>query len=337
MKLYYLKVMTKILWFEHMYQPSWNFKAYEDKWGKWDPKKMIDECYRPNALLMKKLGIKINMNITQTMFNFFKENDAMDVLEIYQELAGKGQIEIVGSTAHHILAIQKYSSVLDKEIQMQTRFVKIFFNQSPKIFFPPEMAIDENTESLVEKNGFKGIIVSGGKPNFQTYDTTGIFENKIKIFPHNNICSAQFAFPVNGFTSDNDLDMVFQLLERYQEPVLFAFDHESFGGYNNPHMLKMKERFFQMCVEKGHEFVNFSDLMQHRIYGKVELKATTWVGDYSKWKKMPDREFMIEKAIEKVNKRNGFYIRKWILPSCHLHIDYATTLFWKYCAEAGLL
>ena len=140
--------MAKIIWFEHMYQPAWNNEAY----GSWDPKRMIDECYRPNALLMKECGVKINMNITQTMFEFFKVNDALDVLEIYKELGA--QIELVGSTAHHILAIEKYDIVLPLEIEDQKRFLQHYFGQTPNVFFPPEMAIDESTAELVKTNSF---------------------------------------------------------------------------------------------------------------------------------------------------------------------------------------
>lgn len=295
---------------------------------------MIDECYRPNALLMKKLGIKINMNITQTMFDFFKENDALDVLEIYKQLGS--QIEFVGSTAHHILAIRRYDRVLPEEIVHQERFINLFFGQSPKVFFPPEMAVDEDTEHLVASLGYKGMIVSGGKPNFDSYETTGVFDSRIKLFPHNNFVSAQFAFPVNGFTSDHDLNAVLSAIERYDLPVLFAFDHESFGGYNNPQVLHMKERFFEIAKQQGWEFVHLSELLDLPAVAKVFLKPTTWVGDFSKWDKMADRHQVIDRALAKISVENQHFIRKWILPSCHLHVDYATDLFWDYAKEAGV-
>ncbi len=326
-------MVQRIIWFEHMYQPSWNFVQRDG----WDPKRMIDECYRPNALLMKKLGIKMNMNITQTMHEFFTQNNALDVLEIYKELAHQGQVELVGSTAHHILAIQRFAKVLNDEIRDQHRFITLYFGKEPTVFFPPEMAIDQDTENLVASHGYHGIIVSGGTPNFAGWETTGVFENHIKIFAHNGILSGQFSFPVNGFHSDHDMDFVFRKIEEYQLPVLLAFDHESFGGYHNPHMLKMKQRFFEIAKGKGWEFVHFSDLLHEQPYGCVPgLKATTWVGDYSKWDALADRTAMIDKILDRLTPENAFFVRKWILPSCHLHVDYATDLFWEYAKHAGM-
>jgi len=323
----------RIVWFEHMYQPSWNFVQRQD----WDPKQMIDECYRPNALLMKKLGVKINLNITQTMYEFFKRNNALDVLEIYKELAHQGKVELVGSTAHHVLAIQRFSKVLQDEIRDQHQFITLYFGKEPAVFFPPEMAIDQDTENLVASHGYKGMIVSGGTPNFAGWETTGVFENRIKIFAHNGILSGQFSFPVNGFHSDHDLDLVLRKIEEYQLPVLLAFDHESFGGYRNPQMLQMKARFFALAKGKGWEFVHFADLLDEPAYGKIPgLKATTWVGDFSKWDKMADRNAAIDKALQEMTPENAFFLRKWVLPSCHLHVDYATDLFWDYAKQAGV-
>lgn len=327
----------RIIWFEHMYQPSWNFRPYTDKHGSWDPKKMIEKCYKPNALMMKRLGIKINMNITQTMFDFFRINNALDVLEIYKELARKGQIELVGSTAHHILTISKYRKVLPEEIAMQERFIKLFFGQSPKVFFPPEMAVDETTQDIVKSMGYKGLIVPGGEPNFSSWDVTGIFKGEIILFPHNNFLTGQFAFPIGGFTSDHDLNAVLEKIESYELPCMIAMDHETFGGYDNPHMLEMKERFFEIAKSKGWEFVHFSELLDEEPFGIIQnLKPNTWVGNFGKWEQMPDRVEAINKALQRINIENHFFIRKWILPSCHLHIDYATDLFWKYCKEAGV-
>ncbi|MBD3319010.1 hypothetical protein GF342_03815 [Candidatus Woesearchaeota archaeon] len=322
--------MTTIIWFEHMYQPAWNNNAY----GTWDPQRMIQECYRPNAKLMKKLGVKINMNITQTMYDFFKENHALDVLEIYKELGA--QIEYVGSTAHHILAIDQFARVLPAEIEQQHTFIEHYFGQSPTTFFPPEMAIDNTTETTAKNAGYKGLIVSGGKPNFATYETTGVFENQIKIFPHHNNLSGQFAFPVNGFSSDHDLQRVIDTVEQCTLPVLFAFDHESFGGYHNPNVLAMKKRFFETGKERGWNFVHFSDLLDSKSYGRVTLQPTTWVGSYGKWDKMPERSAVITKALASMTMHNQQYLRKWVLPSCHLHVDYATDLFWNYVRKAQI-
>ncbi|MBI4145436.1 hypothetical protein HY493_04505 [Candidatus Woesearchaeota archaeon] len=324
--------MRRIIWFEHMYQPSWNFTKREG----WDPKRMIDECYRPNALLMKRLGLKINMNITQTMFDFFKQNDAMDVLEIYKSLGA--QIEYVGSTAHHILAIQRFKKVLPQEIRQQHAFIEHYFNQSPKVFFPPEMAIDQETEHLLKSLDYQGMIMSGGTPNFAGWETTGTFKGAsgLMLFAHNGILSGQFAFPVNGFHSDHDLQLVLDKIESYQLPVMFAFDHESFGGYHNPHQLEMKRRFFEIAKEKGWEFVHFSDLLNEPVYGSLPtLQPTTWVGDFSKWDRMPDRNAAINAAMESMTPENELFVRKWILPSCHLHVDYATELFWDFVKAAA--
>jgi len=192
----------------------------------------------------------------------------------------------------------------------------------------------------VKSNGFKGMICSGGTPNFAGWETTGTFQTDsgMVLFPHNGVLSGQFAFPVNGFSSDHDLNMVLEKIEHYQLPVMFAFDHESFGGYHNPHVFKMKERFFEIAKEKGWEFVQFSDLIDEKPYGTIpNLQATTWVGDYSKWDKMADRNQAIDKAMESITPDNELFVRKWILPSCHLHIDYATDLFWDYVKEAGII
>ncbi len=319
-----------IVWFEHMYQPSWNFYSYNsaDK-GSWDPKRMINDCYAPNLEFMKECKVKINMNITQTMFDFFRLNNSLKILEGYKKL-GK-QIEYVGSTAHHILAIQKYAPVLKDEIMMQERFIKHYFNQNPKTFFPPEMAVDETTLPLLKSMGYKGVVLSGGLPNFLSYDTTGVFESDIRVFPHNNLLSSQFSFP-----SKNDIGLVLDKMDSYNEPATFAFDHESFGGYFNPHVLELKKQFFSAARERGWKFLQFKDLMKKKTYGYVNIKPTTWVGDYGKWEVLKDRIEAIDYALKNLNSDNQFYLRKWVLPSCHLHIDYATELFWDYCREAGV-
>lgn len=325
------KKTKKIIWFEHMYQPSWNFDAY----GSWDPQRMIADCYRLNAKLAQEQGVKITMNMTQTMYDFLKRNDALDVLEIYKQLGQ--QIEFVGSTAHHILCIDKYRQVIPQEIREQHNFIKHHFNQEPTTFFPPEMAIDTTTTTIVANAGYRGLIVSGGIPNFATHDTTGIFEsNGLKIFPHNNLVSAQFAFPVNGFSSDHDLGLVMDKLDEYELPVLFAFDHESFGGYHNPHVFEMKKRFFELAKERGWEFVHPRDLLDIQSFGTVELQPTTWVGSYEKWDQMPERWTAIGEALAGITSDNEHYIRKWVLPSCHLHIDYATDKFWEYIEYAKI-
>ncbi len=317
--------MGGIIWFEHMYQPVWNYASY----GAWNPLEMIEKCYKPNVELLNQFNIKMNMNILQTMYNFFKTNNALDILEQYRKLSYK--IEFVGSTAHHLLCTKDYSSLLTDEIKEQEKFIKYYFNQSPKAFFPPELAIDETTERLVKNLGYELLLVSGGYPNFQSYDCTGTFKSQMSILPHNNLLSSQFSFP-----SKNDVNLVLEKLDKYEEPTLLAFDHESFGGYNNPNSLKLKEQFFTQAMERGHKFMHLKEVLNKKPLGPVTLKPTTWVGDYNKWTSMKDRIETVKTAMKLLNPENQYYIRETILPSCHLHADYATDQLWKYAEKIGI-
>ena len=319
--------MTTIIWLEHMYQPAWNFTAH----GTWNPQRMINECYRPNAHLMKRLGVKIAMNITQTMREFFTQNNALDVLDIYTSLGA--QIEYVGSTAHHILCTEEYTPVLAQELRDQHAFIAHQFGQSPRIFFPPELAIDHTTARAAAA-GYRGIIVSGGSPNFATNETSGIFSHHgLKIFAHNPSLSAQFSFPAAPFTSDNDLEPIMHALDQYQLPVLLAFDHETFGGYHNPHAIAMKQRFFELAIARGWTFAHPNELLDTPAFGTVDLAPTTWAGSYAKWNTMPEREHAIRNALATLNDGNEHFLRKYVLPSCHLHADYATDKFWEYLSK----
>ncbi len=320
----------KIIWFEHMYQPAWNFHSY----GSWQPKRMIRQCYKPNVdyLLSADKKIKINLNITQTMFDFFRFNNSLSILRKYKELSDKGRVEIVGSSAHHILMLKKYETVLRREVLQQEWFLNYFFEKKPKVFFPPEMAVDESTIPLLKGLGYEGILVSGGEPNFRSYDCTGVFEsNGMRVLAHNNLLSSQFSFP-----SKDDIGLVLRKLETYDEPAVFAFDHESFGGYNNQHVFELKKKFFSEALERGYRFLTVSEAIKRKPLGLVDIKPTTWVGNFSKWDQMQDRWNIIDKALREINDANDEFVRKYVLPSCHLHVDYATNWFWEYSKKAGL-
>jgi len=141
--------------FLHIYQPP-----FQDK-------RVIDQVMREAYLNILKIlaanrNLKINLNISGSLTEMLVENGYQDFIRGLKKLAKKGQIEFLASAAYHPIL----SLVPEEEIERQ---IKINYNINRKVFgtlyrpdgfFPPEMAYNKKVGSVVDKMGFKYILLA---------------------------------------------------------------------------------------------------------------------------------------------------------------------------------
>ncbi|NVM53567.1 MAG: hypothetical protein HWN66_07660 [Candidatus Helarchaeota archaeon] len=141
----------------HIYQPPFQNIEILQKVEDESYSKVLDVFLKfPKA----KFTLNINGSLTELLYNF----KFFDTLNKIKELAQKGQLKFTGSGKYHpILPLLPPAEIM-RQIYLNEEYNKQILGpiyESPKGFFPPELAISRGVLDILEQLRYKWVLASG--------------------------------------------------------------------------------------------------------------------------------------------------------------------------------
>ena len=239
---------------------------------------IVAQSYRPIIEGIKKNPrIRLTLNINGSLFELLHKYGYRDILEDIKNLVLEGRVEITGSAKFHALLPLISEAEAIRQINLNTETLKKFLGgYAPEGFFPPEMAYYPNLVPLVEKLGFKWIILDeiscGG--NVGQVDSSQIYQiknSKLQVFFRDRRLSNLIMSAVVRSRET--------LIEAMEEElggknyIVTAMDAETFG-HHRPGLEKM---LFEIFQTEEFEFLTVGDLEKYYQTEKEIVPAeATW-------------------------------------------------------------
>jgi alpha-amylase len=176
---------------------------YDDYTNKSILRKVAARCYLPANQLMLDLikkypgRFKLGFSITGIALDQF-ELYAPEVIESFRALADTGQVEFLGETYAHSLAVMKNTDEFREQVQLHGKRINELFGQEPKVFRNTELVYSDGIGELISDMGYKGMLAEGARyalgwksPNYLYYNVNN---PKLKLLLRNYKLSDDIAF-----------------------------------------------------------------------------------------------------------------------------------------------
>lgn len=140
--------------FLHFYQPP----AQKGFWIK----KITAEAYRPIVEgLKKRPKNRLTLNVSGILLELLEAHGEEDVIGSLKQLLEVGQIELTGSAKFHPLLPFLPEDEIVRQVELNEETLKKYFGSAwiRGGFFPPEMGFDRRVAEVVQKMGYKWIVV----------------------------------------------------------------------------------------------------------------------------------------------------------------------------------
>lgn len=140
--------------FLHFYQPA---NQQEDIL-----ESVISQCYRPIIEKINTLNnVGLTINISGSLLELFDRYGHNDLIDSLKEAVQSGKIEVTGSCKYHALLPLIPETEAIRQITQNEETLRKYLGSDIKLhgFFPPEMAYDPKLAPLIEKLGYKWVIV----------------------------------------------------------------------------------------------------------------------------------------------------------------------------------
>jgi hypothetical protein len=155
----------------HFYQP------FEQKRDIIDA--IVAQCYRPVAeAILANDGARLTINFSGVLLDQLDQWGHRDVIDLYAEAVSRGQVELVGSAKYHtILPLLPVEEAL-RQLEINNETGRKYFGElwKPTGVFLPEMAYSPDLAPILEKAGFKWVILDelayNGRVNQVDYSKT---------------------------------------------------------------------------------------------------------------------------------------------------------------------
>jgi len=124
--------------------------------------KVTNESYRKIFTgLLANPTAKLTLNINGVLTEMFANNGCEDVISQIRTLLERGQLELTASAKFHPLLPKLPETQIIRQIELNNETNRKYFGRlyQPKGFFPPEMGYDERVGKIVQKLGYKWIII----------------------------------------------------------------------------------------------------------------------------------------------------------------------------------
>jgi predicted glycosyl hydrolase (DUF1957 family) len=163
--------------FLHIYQPPTQTDEIVDK--------VTRECYRPLVEMLKAHPHgRITLNINACLTELLDKCGHGDVIEGLKALAERGQIEFTGSVKYHPILPLIPRAEMERQIRLNEETNRHYFGKiyQPAGFFPPEMCYSKAVAEVVQRLGYRWIIVDeiaysgrlGAAPTERCFTVSGL-------------------------------------------------------------------------------------------------------------------------------------------------------------------
>lgn len=261
----------KIALFLHIYQPPTQFPEVTKEIVETSYLKIID-------ILKKNKRAKITLNICASLTEQLENADYHGLLTDLHGLAKEGRVEFTGSAAYHPLLPKVPNDEIVRQIKLNEQINKTVFGDAwrPSGFFPPEMAYERRVGEVVEKLGYKWLLLdesafprkAGFRYNDRLYKLKG---TALKVFFREREASLGIAFAKT--TTVSEFRRVFLKEVVPQSFIILAMDGETFGHHQIDQLSFLEE----FLASSKFEFVTISELLtKFKKIEEVEPLASTW-------------------------------------------------------------
>jgi alpha-amylase len=312
--------------------------------------KVAEKCYKPATemllqMLKKYPGFKFTFSFSGTVLEQL-EKYSPDIIELFRKAVSTGRVEILSETYYHSLAFLYSKEEFLKQVEIHKRKINRLFRYNPKVFRNTELIYNNELASLIEKQGYKGILAEGAdhilgwrSPNF-IYNPTN---SKIKVLLKNYKLSDDIAFRFSSrewkewpLTSEKFSQWVSAINGNGTNVNLFM-DYETIGEHQwedtgilkffeklPEEILKHPENSFKTPSEliEKYESVGEIDVHSPISWADIERDLSAWKGNAMQNSAL-DKIYSFEKKILK-SKKKGL-IEKWRRLTTSDHFYYMCT------------
>lgn len=219
---------------------------YDDYTNKSILRKVAQQSYLPaNKVLLELIKkhpgqFKVSFSITGIALEQFQLY-APEVIESFKVLADTGQVEFLGETYSHSLAVLNNTQEFKQQVELHSARIKELFGQEPKVFRNTELVYSDSIGEIVAGMGFTGMLAEGAKyvlgwksPNFLYYNAV---KPKLKLLLRNFKLSDDIAFRFSNeswsewpLTADKYSGWLSSIDEK-EDIVNLFMDYETFGEH----------------------------------------------------------------------------------------------------------
>ncbi|MEM5777637.1 MAG: hypothetical protein QXJ06_04290 [Candidatus Aenigmatarchaeota archaeon] len=262
----------------HFYQPPWQ---REDVL-----KRIIDECYLPLIDYLKRnKSLPLTINLNYSLIEVLKNHRFNDIAEGFEQVMP--YLDVTNTAAYHIiiplvLALPNGEIIVRDQIELNKRYLERI-GAKPTGFFPPEMAVDEETIRVAESDWVMADAISYDFVNRGTipFDYIGIFVRP--IFFRSSHWSNELTLGMPSRRDFNIESYIKRLLKGINEwfngnsgYIILAFDGETLG-HHVPQYRNFLEQFFNELERLKIKIVPVSRLLEIFPQRKIEvISKASW-------------------------------------------------------------
>lgn len=288
--------------FLHFYQPP-NQKPY------WVKRVAAESYRRLIAGFKKNKKAKATLNINACLAELLIKNNCQDIIKDLKFLANRGQIELTGSAKYHPFLPLLPEKEIYRQITLNTKTNRKIFGPiyHPKGFFPPEMGYHKKIAKIIEKFGFKWLIIDelGYNGYINQYQKDAIYQIKglgdLAVY----FRERKMSFKILSATIFSAKMLAKELTPSLNKNIylITAMDGETFGH----HRPGLENLLFALYKLPKIKFINLSEVKNYFSKTKsIEPKNSSWAmmhediqknTPYSRW----------------FNKNNEIHLKQWQL------------------------
>ena len=244
--------------------------------------RIVEKCYLPIALLLENNSeYKITLNFNASLSEMLTE-EYITVIEKYASLARNGQIEFLESGAYHPILPLLSEQEAKYQIKMNHQTNLEIFGSvwNPSGFWPPELAVSENTLKILENMGYRYSMVPeialSTNPNFPQPLMGKIpitsFAPNLALISRNREISNNISF--RRYPSINNVREHFMQLKSKSKndssTLIVASDIETFGEHHQNY-----EKFLAeiLAISKPQ---SITDVLSYPSQQIKEFRNSSW-------------------------------------------------------------
>jgi len=268
--------MNKVYWAPlwHIYQPPVQTREWLLR--------ITEESYRPIIALYKshpkaKFTLNINASLTLKLI----ENGLKDVISGFKELAERGQLEFVSTTAFHALCPLLPEKEIIRQIKLNDKINKKAFGKAykPTGIWLPEMAYAPHITPAIAKAGYKWISLAGVASNGQWtnkgWHIIRYGNHELKVVFRDDVVSLNIGF---GRTDSNFVD---ELAKQKGTYCFTALDGETIGHHVKSMVEGMRINLDKIEARDDVESISVGEIFEKfPCLGVVEPHPSSWSTTY---------------------------------------------------------
>lgn len=165
-------------------------------------RKVAEKCYLPaNQTWLELLRRFPELRLSYSFSGVWLEQAEAfgpDVIQSFRDLLATGQVELLGETYYHSLAVIHSPAEFKRQVKLHTEKLIKLFGVRPTVFRNTELIFNNAVAKLAEELGFRGVIAEGAdhilasRPPGLVYQPTGT--KTIKLLLKNYKLSDDIAF-----------------------------------------------------------------------------------------------------------------------------------------------